>query len=134
MQQINYISLIVTALIGFGIGSFWYSPFLFGKEWMEGRKISKEDIKNTPVLRSYAIQFIFSLITFSVLGFIINSLGASNTSEGAFIGAMAWLGFILPINLSGLIWKKESWTLFLIDIVYYLLILTIGGAILGAWK
>lgn len=134
MQQINYITLLISALVGFGIGSFWYSPFLFGKEWMEGRNISKDDIKTNSVFRSYIVQFISSVITFFVLGFIINSVGVTNSSEGAFIGALAWLGFIIPTSISGLLWKKESWTLFLIDTVYYLLILTIGGAILGAWR
>ena len=134
MQQINYITLLISALVSFGIGSFWYSPFLFGKEWMEGRNISKDEIKKNSVFRSYIIQLIFSIITFFVLGFVISSIGVSNSSEGAFIGALSWLGFILPTNISGILWKKESWTLFLIDTVYYLLILTIGGAILGAWR
>jgi hypothetical protein len=57
-----------------------------------------------------------------------------SSTDGSFVGLLAWIGFILPISISGLLWKRDTFTLFLIDVVYNLLIITIGGAIIGAWR
>lgn len=136
MNTINFIAILVSALVAFGISSFWYSPFLFGNEWMNLNKISPKDmenIKKVGVIRSYIVQFILTIITFAVLGFLVSMSGAQSGTDGAFIGFLVWLGFVLPTSVSGLLWKKESFTLILIDTINYLVILTIGGAILGAW-
>lgn len=134
MNTVNYLPILVSSVVAFGISSLWYSPILFGKEWMEGRKISELDMDNKGVLKSYLFQFIESLITFSVLAFILSMTEIQNGTDGAFLGLLAWLGFILPTSLSDLIWKKEKITLVLIDTINYLLILVIGGAIIGAWN
>jgi hypothetical protein len=134
MEPINILPIIVSSLVAFGIGSFWYSPFLFGKEWMEGRKIKEDAIDKSSVLRSYIIQIIFSVVSFSVLAFLISMAEVRSSTDGSFLGLLTWIGFVIPISLSGLIWKRDTFTLFLIDVVYNLLILTIGGAIIGAWR
>lgn len=134
MEPINFLAIVVASLVSFGIGSLWYSPFLFGKEWMEGRKISPDSTKTTSVLRSYIIQFILTLFTFTFIAFVISISQARTSTDGAFIGLLGWLGFVLPLSVSGLLWKKETFTLFLIDAVNHLVILTIGGAIIGAWR
>jgi hypothetical protein len=134
MEPINFLAIVVASLVSFGIGSLWYSPFLFGKEWMEGRKISPDSTKTTSVLRSYIIQFILTLFTFTFIAFVISISQARTSTDGAFIGLLGWLGFVIPLSVSGLLWKKETFTLFLIDAVNHLVILTIGGAIIGAWR
>jgi len=135
MSTINYLPILVSSVVGFGISSLWYSPILFGKEWMEARKISTNDIEKTKgIFRSYITQFIVTLVTFSVLAFIISMADVRSSTDGAFLGLLAWLGFIVPTSLSSLLWKRETITLVLIDTINYLLILTIGGAIIGAWR
>lgn len=134
MEPINILPIIVSSLVAFGIGSFWYSPFLFGKEWMEGRNIKSDSVEKSGVIRSYIIQFVFTVITFSVLAFLISMAEVRSSTDGSFVGLLAWIGFILPISISGLLWKRDTFTLFLIDVVYNLLIITIGGAIIGAWR
>ncbi len=136
MNTINFLPILVSAIVAFGLSSLWYSPILFGKEWMEAIKISPKEIeeKTGNILRSYILQFVVTLITFSVLGFIISMVDARTGTDGAFLGLLTWLGFIIPTSLSSLLWKKETLTLVLIDSINYLLILTIGGAIIGAWK
>ena len=134
MEPINILPIIVSSLVAFGIGSFWYSPFLFGKELMEGRKIQESTIEKSSVLRSYSIQFVFTVITFSVLAFLISMAEVRSSTDGSFVGLLTWIGFILPISLSSVLWKRDTFTLFLIDVVYNLVIITIGGAIIGAWR
>ncbi len=134
MEPINIFPILVATVVAFGIGSLWYSPFLFGKEWLEGRNIKEENIEKFGTIKRYVVQLIFTLISFSVLAFIISMAEVRSSTDGAFLGILAWIGFIIPSSLAGLIWKRDTFTVFLIDVVYSLLILTIGGAIVGAWR
>jgi heme/copper-type cytochrome/quinol oxidase subunit 4 len=104
---------------------------------MESQKFSPEALdamNKSNIVHSYILQFVFTLITFTVLAFVISMADVRSSTDGAFLGLLAWLGFIVPTSLSSLLWKKETFTLVLIDSINYLLILTIGGAIIGAWK
>lgn len=133
----NYLPILVATVVGFGLSALWYSPLLFGKEWMDLQKISESealDRQRNGIWKSYVAQFIFSLITFGVLAFGISLAGANTSSDGAFLGVLAWLGFIIPISVSAHLWKKESLMLVFIDAVNNLIVLAVGGAILGAWR
>ncbi len=137
MNSINIWPILITSVVGFGISSLWYSPILFGKEWADLLSISDKDIANmraSSIWTKYIVQFILSFISFSILAFVMSIIDVSNTSDGAFVGLIAWLGFMLPLFASGFLWKKDPFKLMMIDAVNYLLILTIGGAILGTWR
>lgn len=134
MITINYLPILVASLVGFGLSSLWYSPILFGKEWLAERKISLDSIQGYSLTKSYIIQIVFTFITFAVLGFVIGISSNMGASDGAFLGFLCWLGFVLPNSISGFLWKKETLTLVLIDSINYLIILTVGGAIIGAWN
>lgn len=40
---VNWLAVIVGAVVSFGLGALWYSPKLFGTGWMEGVGLSTED-------------------------------------------------------------------------------------------
>ena len=137
MNTINFWPILVASIVGFGVTAFWYSPFLFGKEWMELVKLNHADMesaKEKGIWKSYIVHFISTLITFGVLAFAISSISPSNASDGAFIGFIAWLGFIATFGVSDFLWRKTPFKLVLIDSINILVILAIGGAIIGAWK
>jgi hypothetical protein len=136
MYIINIWAIIVAAIVSFAIGSLWYSPFMFGKEWMSLVKIGQKDIdgmKMSSMWGSYIIHFLATFVTLCVLAFAITSLGTQNAVDGAFIGFFAWLGFIAPFGISELLWRKSPVKLVLIDSINVLLSLVIGGVIIAAW-
>jgi|SRR3989344_785967 len=136
MENINIWSIVVAAIVAFVISAIWYSPILFGKEWMSLNNLSDKDVsgaKNKNVTWFYIIQFVVTLISFCVLGFALSAIGTRTVSDGALLGLLAWVGFILPIGVSTLIWEKKSIKLVLINTICTLLTLVVGGAIIGAW-
>jgi hypothetical protein len=137
MYTINFWPILVAAIVGFGVSALWYSPILFGKEWMALTKTTGEDVAAAQmrgVWKSYLIQFIALLVMFIVVGFCVSAIGITNASDGGFLGFLAWLGFMVPLFLAGLLWKREPFKLNLIDGINYLIILAIGAAIIGAWR
>lgn len=137
MSTINFWPILISAIVSFGIGALWYSPILFGKEWMTLMKISDHDIdvaKNNGISKSYLAHFVTNIVSFGVLAFFISLSGSSNAGDGAFLGLISWLGFVAPIGISNLLWRKDSLKLVLIDSLQVLLSLIIGGIIIGVWK
>jgi len=136
MYTINFWPILVSAIVSFGIGALWYSPILFGKEWMALTKMNMDNMSDMKrgIGKFYVIQFVASLVMFIVLGFAISATGVIGASNGGIAGLLAWVGLILPVSLAGFMWKNEPGKLVLIETVNYLLVLAIGGAIIGAWQ
>lgn len=143
---------MIATVLSFGISALWYSPILFGREWLTLNHINYGNgngnggngnngdsngngndnrVKNVFVL--YLIQLILTLIIFIVLAFIIHSMDAFSGPEGAFIGLLTWLGFIATTYAYGLIWENRSLKLTLIDSFIVFINMLAGGAIIGAW-
>lgn len=136
MYTINIWAILVAAVVSFVIGAIWYSPVLFGKEWMALMKISDSDItpeRKRGMWKSYLVQFIMSIVMYGVLGFIIAATGTISGSDGAFLAFLVWLGFVVPIGISGLLWNRDPFKLFLINTINMLVTMVVGGGIIGAW-
>ncbi len=135
-MDINIWSVIIAAVVAFLISAIWYSPILFGTEWMALSGCTDKDVSNAKskgVITFYIVQFIVTLVMFIVLGFAMNFAGVDTTSDGAIIGILAWLGFIFPGHVGALMWERRPVKLVLINTVCSLLTLVVGGAIIGAW-
>lgn len=137
MITLNFWPILVASLASFALGSLWYSPILFGREWLTMIKMREADIANyrhKSVWIHYFTQFLVTIVTFCVLAFMMGFLGLGDSGNGAFLGLLAWLGFIFPTAISSLLWKKDPIMLVLIETINTLLTLMIGGAIIGAWR
>jgi len=137
MQIISFWPILVASIVSFGISALWYSPILFGKQWMTLLNLTDTEIgemRNRGIWKLYIVQFIMTLISFCVLAFIFVATSAKGIGNGAILGFFVWLGFVATHSVAGLLWEKRSFKLFLIDTISILLTLVIGGAIIGAWK
>ena len=133
-MNVNWLAIIVCAIVSMIVGSIWYGPLL-GKKWMKLISMTKEDMekgkKDMP--KTYGMMFVGSLVTSFVLAVTINMSPAKSLSTGVMIAFWVWLGFIVAVKLSDVLFEKKAWDLFYIECGYYLVFLAIAGAILGSW-
>jgi hypothetical protein len=132
---VNYLTVIVCAVASMIIGSLWYSPLLFGNIWMKLQGFSKKDMnkaKQAGMWKLYLAAFIGSLVTASVLGYLIDIVG-KNVSTGILLAFLAWLGFVATTLLGNVLWEGKSVAVYVLNILYYLVNLVVMGLILGAW-
>lgn len=137
MYSINFWPVLVASVVSFAIGALWYSPVLFGKEWMSLNKLTEADVamaKAKGMWRSYIVHFVATLVSFMVMTFLVSSTTIETAGDGASLGFVIWLGFIVPMGVSELLWKKSPGKLVLIDQVNLLISLIIGGSIIGGWQ
>lgn len=137
---INYLAVLVAAVASMAIGFAWYGP-LFGKQWMALSGISPEKISATkgkgmgPI---YALASLGSLVMSYVLAhalvFASSYLNVSGVSAGLMTGFWNWLGFVVPVTLSSVLWEGKSWKLWRLNCSYYLVSLLAMGVILAVWQ
>lgn len=135
MLPVNYVSVVVAALIPMVAGFVWYGP-LFGKAWMKLSGVSREDVKeaNKNMPRLYGTMFVGTLVTAYVLSQFVGFAAASTLYQGAVIGFWAWLGFVAAVMLSGVLFEKKPLKLYYINVGYHLVSFVLMGALLAVWR
>ncbi len=138
-MQINYLAILVSAVLSMVLGSIWYGP-LFGKKWAvligsdpNDKKKMKEMQKSAGPL--YMVQFILTLFQVLVLSHLIAD---SQQAGGLERSLWIWAAFIVPTLAGTVMWsnysKKTAWTRLLIQGGYQLALFVIFGLVLSNWK
>ncbi len=130
--QVNWLSVIVSALAAFAIGGLWYSPVMFGNVWQKLIKLSDEEIKKANMLLIFGSTFILNIIGAFVLDMFIGPQATMwfGLTAGLIVGAI-WVGSSMAINY---LFARKPFRLFLIDAGYFITFYCIMGIILGVWK
>jgi hypothetical protein len=131
--RINYVAVVVAAVVVFAIGFFWYSPLLFQVAWIQAHGYSQEqvDALSTSAGRTYGLSFVCILIMGAVLSILMRRTSTSTARGGAALGALIWLGFAATIGFMASLYTGAPLALYLIDAGYQLVYLVAMGAILG---
>jgi len=124
----NLVTILIAAVASMLVGMIWYSPSVFGKQWMKLSNIKSK--KKKGMTKNYIISFISSLITSFVLNIFVIISGASTTNEGLILGLLSSLGFIATTSLSMVLWEGKSAKLYIIKTLYYVVSFMLMGAIL----
>jgi hypothetical protein len=104
-MHINIVAVLAASIAQFIFGAIWYMP-LFGKLWGKIHgfvKVSPEEQKAMykgmpPFL---VVQFIFTIITTIVLAKLLHAY--SGNWNPYCIALLVWLGFIVPTQVSAVI-------------------------------
>lgn len=161
-MEINFIALLVAAIVTLVVGFIWYHPKVFGTIWMRENNFTAEDLKKGNMLKIFGLTYLFSLmITMILMGLTIHQSGALGMvggppmldhakpsfaafmadygmayrtfKHGALHGFMAGLFFAFPlIGINGL-FERKSWKYILIHAGFWAVCLTLMGGIICAF-
>lgn len=138
-HHINLLGVLVAAISSMVVGFLWYSPVLFAKAWVRemgydmNDKAKMEEMKKSAG-PAYAGSFVASLVSAFVLALFLHWTRAENWQFGMLVGLHVWLGFVATVQLTGVLFMKQSMKLFAINTGYQLVCYLVMGAILGAWS
>ncbi len=113
-MDLNYLAILIASFAQFVLGALWYSPILFGKQWMGIMGIthlSQDEIQKMQKEMGpyYAVQFALTVLYTLALACAIT---AWPESYGIPVALKIWAGFVVPTQISGVIWgstKKPQW-------------------------
>jgi hypothetical protein len=133
-MDVNYAAVITATIFSFVLGAFWYSPLLFGKQWIEAAGKSEEELKKGGGIAAYLLTLLIWFVSTYILANIINFAGANTLGNGMIIGFLCWLGFTAAISLIHNKFENRGAALWLINEGYSLVAFLVSGALFGAWK
>jgi hypothetical protein len=142
MPHVNYLAVLVSGLVIFFLGAFWYSPVLFAKPWTRLMGRSEEEMKaymaspqakrEMPLM--YGMAFITGLLTAWVLAIVISHFPPPTAVRGAEVGALCWLGFAATTSYATSMFSMQRKALWLINSGYNLVSFVVAGIILAVWR
>ena len=134
LSELNYLAILVTAVVIWVIGAIWYS-MLFGKVWMAAHGYTPEQLEGmrAGMARAYGVSFLCYLVLATVLSLLIALLGLDSAIAGAKLGVICWLGFIATIGCTAYLYSNKSITTWIIDAAYQLVFMIVAGVILAIW-
>ncbi len=130
--QINYVAVIVAAIINMVLGYIWYGP-LFGRQWMQMMGMKMENVNRAEMPRIYSWTFVTALVTAYVLARIVDWAAAKTFGAGMVVGFWVWLGFVATVTAAGVLFERRPTGLYVLNNGYQLVALAITGGLLAAW-
>jgi hypothetical protein len=132
MQGVNYLAVVVAALVAF-LGSFaWY--MIFGKELATVSKAFAESQGQNR--QPWKMLFVFGehIVIALVIVYLVTRLGIVSWAEAALLGFLLWVGLSAMQWISSIIYEKEPIKKAAIHAGDSLLKLIIIFVIVGVWR
>jgi hypothetical protein len=132
MAHLNWLAVLIAAIVYFFFGSLWYMA-LFSKIWARESGISMDNPpKGGAMVGMMVKSFLGNLLSAIALGLLLNYAHGGDVLRAAKIGAVAGFGiagasFWITYN-----WHGKSLLLWLIDTGHYTIGCAIAAAIIGA--
>jgi len=136
-NELNWIAILVSAVVTFVIGGVWYSA-LFAKPWQTAHGFDAETVKRAQAAMSPARFFGGMLGCYLMLAVgmavLVQWTGVSSLAGGAGLGLLVGIALVVPVVLTNHLPSLVKPAGFLIDASYELLYCALIGAILGGWR
>jgi len=146
MPSINYLAILVAALIPNIIGAIYYGP-LFGKQWLDSLGFTSDDMKGRNEAVIYGSALLLSAVVAMFLKFTIELVhkdvnGAGELyfasfhtfQHGALHGAMIAATLVVPVIISLGLFQKQSGKNILLNSVFWIICFALMGGILDVWN
>lgn len=137
---VNYVAVLIAAVVSMALGFLWYGPMVLGKPWMKLKGYTSETLKKaqSEMGKFYGISFVLALVTAYILSHMMTLsqkfYGYPEMQTGLTTAFFAWVGFMMPVQATATIFGDKKWKLLAIDTGYQLVSLLAMGLVLGYLK
>ncbi len=137
LGQLNWLAVVVGALVYFALGALWYSPLLFSRAWQ--RSIGWDETRTPPQqsVMTYVVPLIAYLVMAVAVGLLAAATGTDEIGEGIVLGLILGIGLSLAhtfVDASFDPNKPQPWIWFAINGTYHALGLVIVSVIVAVWQ
>lgn len=133
VADINFVAVLVAALIFMAVGFVWYALPVFGKIWMKEVGLNESDLKKGPG-SGYAIAMAAGFVQAYVLAHFIDYTNAVTWTDGFTTGLWIGVGFVAMAIAANYVFARRSAMLWMIDAGYFIVALGLSGAVLAVWS
>lgn len=130
-MHISYLSIVVAALVQWGLGILWYGVIL-KKSWRKLIGLAEGE-KPQHGIFTLASGLVACLLLSYIMAHFFAITGVRAFSDGFSIGIACWLGFMAPPLFAEHVLEGRRANLFVINAAYWLLAMGLGSAILAVF-
>ena len=139
LHHLNLLAVLVAAISAMLVGFLWYSPLLFAMSWLREMGYDVDDKARIQAMQksagpAYLGSFVASVVTAFILALFFHWLHVQSLEVGLTIAFHVWLGFVATVQLTGVLFMKQSVKLFAINTGYQLVCYLVMGSILTVWR
>ena len=130
----NYWAILVAGIACFLLAAAWFTAFMM--PWLAGTGRTKEWLMAagiSPALQ-YGTAFLASLVVAAAISRFTQMTGEQTALRGIKVAVMLWFGFVLTTWATEYVYEVRPFSLLAINAGFWLLGMTVQGAIVGGWK
>ncbi len=133
--DINWLAVLAAAIASFVIGFFWYSPMLFSKAWQREAKLTDEDISGGNLPLIFGSTFVAAAIGVILFAAVVRGTLGPEPAVGdtVLLGLVIGAGWVGTTFATGYLFERRSFTLWLINAGYNVVLFLVYGLIIGLW-
>ena len=76
-MELNFLAIVVAAIVPLLIGAIWYNPSVLGTAWMKASGMTEEKMKTGNIAVIFGVTLILSfMLAFTVNGMVIHQVAA----------------------------------------------------------
>lgn len=161
-MEFNFYAVLAATLVNLVIGFIWYNPKVFGTIWMRESGMTEEKAKQGNMLKIFGLTILYSfMMAFMMSALTVHQMGALGMiggpdfiatakpsfaafmadygtafrtyKHGALHGFMSGVFLALPITAINGLFEHKTWKYMLINAGYWIVTMTIMGAVVCRW-
>src|SRR5262245_17193475 len=129
---VNYLAVIVAAIVGIGLSALWYTVLWAGPN-RTARALDKQIGGVDPPVALIPYAMVGNLLAAFALAVILESTGAVNIANGLVAGALVGIGIALPVAAQIHLYGFRPRTFIPMDAGEWIVALVLMGAVIGAF-
>ena len=133
-HSVNYLAVLVAAIVNMVIGAVWFMPAVFGSRWMRLTGLTAEGIQNTPHMwASYLGSLVGSVLLAYSVARIAAYAAAESVTDAAILMLLIWVGIVLVPLSDEALWERRPVGLFVLVGARWFVALAVITAIVALW-
>ena len=142
-MNINWIAMVVAAILPLVTGFIWYNPKVFGTAWMKESGMTEEKAKSMNPGKTYGLAVVMAfLIAFALWPEVLLGGAPSDPhgteafmtfKHGAFHGALLGFTVAMPVLATNALFEQKSFKYVAINAGYWIVTMALMGGLINAW-
>ena len=141
-MNINWIAMVVAAILPLVTGFIWYNPKVFGTAWMKESGMTEEKAKSMNPGKTYGLAVVMAfLIAFALWPEVLLGGAPSDPhgteafmtfKHGAFHGALLGFTVAMPVLATNALFEQKSFKYVAINAGYWIVTMALMGGLINA--
>lgn len=108
MLRVNFIAVFAVVVVAFIASSLWYSPLLFGREFLQ---LSGMTASAGPNMWKVACELLRTFVLAYLLARLVLMLHIADWKSALQLGLLLWIAFPVVLLTGSMLWQNVPWKL-----------------------